>query len=257
VPVRRSFSSSVMNRSSIPGGAPSHHSSTALRGPPSLRAHPVRDLPSTGAHRALGLSACRYLRRAHRIRAPFASHHEQSLLHPRRCAAHSIASPPSLPLAHSGPRDVRAGIFGEAEPTSAPVVTSQKNSSSVSGGIFGEAEARPSTAARTDMTKSSVVGGIFSGDSVYATEEPTSARRAPAVIDASRIAGAATKPSESFSLFAGEGAAAPLAPLNSARSNKNGSSIEGGIFGGPKVMTKPAIQRNNPNASSIEGGIFG
>ena len=100
--------------------------------------------------------------------------------------------------------------------------------------------------------------GIFGDQNPYAQNEPTAnptKQFAPAPIDESKVAGAPLVRGENFSLFK-EGAA-PLAPLPSARSNPNASSIPGGIFGGTPLPVKPAVARGNPNASSVEGGIFG
>ena len=159
------------------------------------------------------------------------------------------------------PRSSRPSPFEQmsAAPPSAPANKQNINTSSLPGGIFGGSEPAQSER-RENVTKSSIEGGIFGGNNPYAyaepTANPTKASALTSVIDPNMAAGQAMPTGEGFSLFAG-GAAAPLAPAPSSRSNPNRSSVEGGIFGAPTTMHKPQIQRANPNSSSIEGGIFG
>jgi len=177
---------------------------------------------------------------------------------------------------------VVSNVFGAApEPAAPNPVLNSINDSSVTGGIFGgptsQAPPPPRTSTvggifaapesqapasqNTNMTKSSVEGGIFGG---YNHVEQPVVRAPPtprSSVESMGVAGAPMPKSEGFSLFDAASKptapAEPLAPLNSARSNPNASSVEGGIFNSAPPPTKASIERKNPNASSIPGGIFG
>lgn len=163
-----------------------------------------------------------------------------------------------MPTSAPPPRSARPGPFEQMSAVPPPTAQGRQNInvSSVEGGIFGGGAQAPAEP-RVGVTKSSIAGGIFGDQNPYAQSDPTAnptKQFAPAPIDESKVAGAPLARGENFSLFK-EGAA-PLAPLPSARSNPNASSVEGGIFGPPQAH-KPTIVRSNPNASSIQGGIFG
>jgi hypothetical protein len=149
---------------------------------------------------------------------------------------------------------IEGGIFG-AGPAPAPRAQKQGiTDSSLAGGLFAEPACPSVNEPRSAVTKSSVPGGIFNGSGDTAAPR----QHAPkAEIDQSRVAGRALpQKGEAFSLFTGEGTA-PLAPLPSARSNPNASSVEGGIFGPPTAQKPMGINRSNPNQPSQAGGIFG
>jgi len=139
------------------------------------------------------------------------------------------------------------GIFAEVPITAQAAPKAHASYSSIEGGIFGGPASRPITP-RESITKSGIEGGVFGGQPVNAENELPRARAKTPVVAKEHTAGVATRK---------EMGVAPAPPLNSARSDPNRSSIQGGIFGAGSMAPPSPRVRSNPNQSSIQGGIFG
>jgi len=150
---------------------------------------------------------------------------------------------------------IEGGIFGENSVRATPLPKAHASYSSIEGGIFGEPAARPITP-RESITKSSIEGGVFGGQPAEA-ENMIPTARAKCSMDApskEHVAGFKAKEAPYFE-----------ERPQSARSDPNRSSVQGGIFGaqpgepigedGRDRATSYA--RSDPNRSSIKGGIFG
>ncbi len=154
---------------------------------------------------------------------------------------------------------IEGGIFGEVEVKAASPKKFCINRSSIEGGIFGNEIAQKPGTAGSQRTDSSISGGIFGGGA-YETDAAAMPKPVMAKLDiekmaiAGMVAGTKT-PRENFSPF--DSQSQPLAPLPSARSNPNVSSVEGGIFGASIPTPTKALNRIDRNKSSIKGGIFG
>jgi len=144
---------------------------------------------------------------------------------------------------------IEGGIFAEVTVTQQQLPRAHTNFSSIQGGIFGTDDAARPVTPRNAITKSSIEGGVFGGQPV-ANENAGLQRQKAAPVKHEHTAG---MPARTIDTASREYAA----PLNSARSDPNKSSIQGGIFGGSQATPAKSVPRSNPNASSIEGGIFG
>jgi len=144
---------------------------------------------------------------------------------------------------------IEGGIFAEVPITQQQQPRAHTNYSSIQGGIFGTDDSSRPVTPRNAITKSSIEGGVFGGQPV--PNENMGPQRTKAVaMKPEHVAG---MPARTLDTVPNDYAA----PLNSARSDPNKSSIQGGIFGSSNQGPAKFVPRSNPNASSIEGGIFG